>query len=91
MSCFLHVRQSRVLGSQQKVKDNHGLHALTRCWLMHDNFCIILIPSFLSVNSETLTNVKETTLVTRMQTASTPLDHTYATVSLEILEMDKIA
>ena len=36
-------------------------------------------------------NVKETTLVTRMQTASTPLDHTYTTVNLDILEMDKIA
>ena len=26
-----------------------------------------------------------------MQTAPTPLDHMYATVSLDILEMDKIA
>ena len=38
-----------------------------------------------------LTNAKETTLVTRMQTAATPLDHIYAIVSLDILEMDKIA
>ena len=27
----------------------------------------------------------------RMQTAPTPMDHTYAIVSLDILEMDKIA
>ena len=36
-------------------------------------------------------SVKETTLVMRMQTAPTPLDHMYAIVSLGILEMDKIA
>ena len=36
-------------------------------------------------------SVKGTTLVTRMQTAPTPLDHMYAIVSLDILEMDKIA
>ena len=38
-----------------------------------------------------LTSVKETTLVMRMQTAPTPTDHIYAIVSLDILEMDKIA
>ena len=38
-----------------------------------------------------MTIVKETTLVTRMQTAATPLDHMYAIVSLDILEMEKIA
>ena len=38
-----------------------------------------------------MTSVKETTLVTRMQTAPTPMDHIYAIVSLDILEMDKIA
>ena len=38
-----------------------------------------------------LTSVKETTLVTRMQTAPTPLDHMFVNVSLDILEMDKIA
>ena len=37
-----------------------------------------------------LMSVKETTLVIRMQTALIPLDHTYAIVSLDILEMDKI-
>ena len=36
-------------------------------------------------------SVKETTLVMRMQSAPTPLDHMYAIVSLDILEMDKIA
>ena len=36
-------------------------------------------------------SVKETTPVMRMQTAQTPLDHMYAIVSLDILEMDKIA
>ena len=36
-------------------------------------------------------SVKGTTLVTRMQIAPTPLDHMYAIVSLDILEMDKIA
>ena len=36
-------------------------------------------------------SVKETTLVTRMQTAPTPLDHMNVTVSLDIPEMDKIA
>ena len=36
-------------------------------------------------------SVKETTFVMRMQTAPTPLDHMNATVSLDILEMDKIA
>ena len=36
-------------------------------------------------------SVKETTLVMRMQSAQTPLDHMYAIVSLDILEMDKIA
>ena len=36
-------------------------------------------------------SVKETTPVMRMQTAPTPLDHMYAIVSLDILEMDKIA
>ena len=54
-------------------------------------FCIILVPLFLSDNLWTLTSVKETTLVTRMQTASTPLDHMNVTVSLDIPEMDKIA
>ena len=38
-----------------------------------------------------LMSVKETTLVMGMQTAPTPLDHMYAIVSLDILEMDKIA
>ena len=33
----------------------------------------------------------ETTLVTKVLTAPTPLDHTYAIVSLDILETDKIA
>ena len=37
-----------------------------------------------------LTSVKET-LVTRMQTARTPLDHMYAIVRLDTLEMDKTA
>ena len=36
-------------------------------------------------------SVKETTHVMRMQTAPTPLDHMYAIVGLDILEMDKIA
>ena len=36
-------------------------------------------------------SVKETTFVMRMQTAPTRLDHVYAIVSLDILEMDKIA
>ena len=36
-------------------------------------------------------SVKETTLVMRMQTAPTSLDHMYATVSLDTLEMDKTA
>ena len=49
------------------------------------------IPIFSSVISWTLTSVKETTLVTRIQTAPTTLDHMYATVSLDILEMDKTA
>ena len=38
-----------------------------------------------------MTSVKETTLVTRMQTVPTPLDHMSAIVSLDIPEMDKIA
>ena len=46
---------------------------------------------FSSVISQTLMSVKETTPVMRMQTAQTPLDHMYAIVSLDILEMDKIA
>ena len=33
----------------------------------------------------------ETTLVTKVLTAPTPLDHTYAIVSLDMLETDKIA
>ena len=37
-----------------------------------------------------LTSVTETILVTRMQTVR-PLDHMYVNVSLDILEMDKIA
>ena len=41
-TCFLHVRQSRALGSQQKVSDSRGLHAITWCWLMHDNCCIVV-------------------------------------------------
>ena len=38
-----------------------------------------------------LTSVTETSLVTRMQSVRTPLDHMYVNVSLDILEMDKIA
>ena len=35
-------------------------------------------------------SVKETTPVMRMQTVQTPLDHMYAIVSLDILEMERI-
>ena len=49
------------------------------------------IPIFSSVISWTLTSVEETSLVTRMQTAPTPLDDMCAIVSLDILEVDKIA
>ena len=38
-----------------------------------------------------LTSVTETILVTRMQSVRTPLDHMYVNVSLDILEMDRIA
>ena len=36
---FLHVRQSR-------VENRHDLQSLTRQWLMHGNFCIILKSHF---------------------------------------------
>ena len=54
-------------------------------------FCIILRSHFFICDFKTLTSVKETTLVMRMQTAPTPMDHIYEIVSLDILEMDKIA
>ena len=38
-----------------------------------------------------LTSVKESIPVTRKQNVRTPLDHMYVNVSLDILEMDKIA
>ena len=46
---------------------------------------------FSSMISQTLMSVKETTLVMRMQTAPTPMDHMCAIFSVDILEMDKIA
>ena len=54
-------------------------------------FELTSIMIFFLHNLWTLTSVKETTLVTRMQSASTPLDHMNVTVSLDIPEMDKIA
>ena len=38
-----------------------------------------------------LTSVKESTLVTWMLHARTPLDHMYVNVTLDILEMEKSA
>ena len=59
---------------------------------MHGVFCIILKSHFLFICAFIdLTSVEETTLVTRMQTAPTPLDHMYAIVSLDVPETDKIA
>lgn len=52
---------------------------------------MILESHFLSLISKTLTSVKKSTLVTRMQNASTPLDHMHAIVSVDLPEMDKIA
>ena len=38
-----------------------------------------------------LTSAMETTLVTKVQTVQTPLDHTSVNVTLDILEMDIVA
>ena len=44
-----------------------------------------------STVSQILTSAKEITPATWMPSAITPLDHMYVNVSLDILEMDKIA